>query len=78
MYISELHKFEPFRNKVWPATPAMHGEKSKYITEAYEINWMSKDVGADIFARGVCLPSDNKMIPEEKNNVIEAIRACFD
>ena len=36
------------------------------------------DVGADIFARGCCLPSDNKMTPEEQDVVIAVIRACFD
>ena len=33
-----LKKFE---NKVWLATPTMHGEEIKYITEAYDTNWMS-------------------------------------
>lgn len=37
-----------------------------------------EDVGADIFQRGVCLPSDNKMTPEEQDRIIEVIRACFD
>lgn len=37
-----------------------------------------EDVGADIFQRGVCLPSDNKMTAEEQERVIEVIRACFD
>ena len=36
------------------------------------------DVGADIFARGLCLPSDNKMTPEQQNVVIEIIRGCFE
>ena len=36
------------------------------------------DVGADIFARGLCLPSDNKMTPDQQDRVIEAIRACFE
>lgn len=36
------------------------------------------DAGADIFARGLCLPSDNKMTVEEQDKVIEAIRACFE
>ncbi len=34
-------------------------------------------VGADIFARGVCLPSDNKMTINKQKKIIEAIRACF-
>ena len=37
-----------------------------------------KDVGADIFERGCCLPSDNKMTPEEQDRIIEVIRRCFD
>ncbi len=35
------------------------------------------DVGMDIFARGLCLPSDIKMTPEEQDKVIEIIRHCF-
>lgn len=36
------------------------------------------DVGADIFARGLCLPSDNKMTPEQQDVIINAIRECFE
>ena len=36
-----------------------------------------EDVGADIFQRGVCLPSDNKMTAEQQDRIIEVIRACF-
>jgi dTDP-4-amino-4,6-dideoxygalactose transaminase len=36
------------------------------------------DVGMDIFDRGLCLPSDNKMSVEEQERVIEVIRACFE
>lgn len=35
------------------------------------------DIGIDIFERGLCLPSDNKMTPEEQDIVIEIIRKCF-
>lgn len=37
-----------------------------------------EDVGADIFQRGLCLPSDNKMTPEEQDKIIEVIKACFE
>ncbi len=37
-----------------------------------------KDVGADIFARGCCLPSDNKMTEEQQDRVIEIIKRCFE
>ncbi|MBQ1377030.1 MAG: DegT/DnrJ/EryC1/StrS family aminotransferase [Lachnospiraceae bacterium] len=35
------------------------------------------DVGADIFRRGLCLPSDNKMTPEQQDRIIEIIHRCF-
>lgn len=36
------------------------------------------DVGADIFERGLCLPSDNKMTEEQQEKIIEIIRRCFE
>ena len=35
------------------------------------------DVGADIFARGLCLPSDIKMTVEQQESVMQVIRSCF-
>ena len=35
------------------------------------------DVGADIFHRGLCLPSDNKMTAEEQAVIIDIIKQCF-
>lgn len=36
------------------------------------------DVGMDIFQRGLCLPSDNKMTEEQQDRIIEVIRKCFE
>ncbi|MCC2256048.1 DegT/DnrJ/EryC1/StrS family aminotransferase [Ruminococcus sp. CLA-AA-H200] len=36
------------------------------------------DVGMDIFQRGLCLPSDNKMTAEEQEKVIEIVKGCFE
>lgn len=36
-----------------------------------------KDVGADIFQRGVCLQSDNKMTEGQQRRIMEIIKACF-
>ncbi len=36
------------------------------------------DVGMDIFERGLCLPSDNKMTPEQQDVVIAAVKKCFE
>ena len=40
-------EIKPFDKKVWLSSPTMHGEELKYVTEAYETNWMST-VGANI------------------------------
>ena len=37
-----------------------------------------EDVGMDIFNRGLCLPSDNKMTKEQQDAIIEVIRGCFE
>ena len=41
------------------------------------ISGSSLDVGADIFQRGLCLPSDNKMTEEQQDVVIDIIHRCF-
>lgn len=46
-------------------------------TNAY-IAGEATDIGMDIFSRGLCLPSDNKMTPEQQDRVIEVIRRCFE
>lgn len=46
-------------------------------TNAY-ISGGIKDIGADIFQRGLCLPSDNKMTGEQQERIIEVIRSCFE
>lgn len=38
----------------------------------------NEDVGADIFNRGLCLPSDNKMTVEEQDRIIDIVRECFE
>ncbi len=46
-------------------------------TNAY-IEGSMLDVGQDIFNRGLCLPSDNKMTAKQQDRIIEIIRRCFD
>ena len=46
-------------------------------TNAY-IAGTGSDVGMDLFNRGLCLPSDNKMTPEQQDVIIQVIRSCFD
>lgn len=47
------------------------------MTNAY-IDGSSVDVGMDIFNRGLCLPSDNKMTPEQQDRIIRVIHKCFE
>lgn len=46
---------KPFDSRVWLSSPTMHGEEMKYMTEAYDTNWMST-VGTNIdeAERGIC------------------------
>ena len=77
----------PFRADQWRAVPRFedltdityhrHAGEGRAKTNAY-ISGGVEDVGADIFARGLCLPSDNKMRPEEQDVIIEVIRWCFE
>ncbi len=49
------------------------GQSNAYIDEGEAL-----DVGMDIFSRGLCLPSDNKMTPEQQDVVIEIVKRCFE
>jgi dTDP-4-amino-4,6-dideoxygalactose transaminase len=44
---NEAKTITPFESKVWLSSPTMHGDELKYVTEAYETNWMST-VGKNI------------------------------
>lgn len=46
-------------------------------SNAYIKEEEATDVGADIFGRGLCLPSDNKMTCGQQERIIELIRRCF-
>jgi dTDP-4-amino-4,6-dideoxygalactose transaminase len=67
MHLQPIYRTHPF------VTAQGNGRGS---TNAY-IASSSIDVGADIFRRGLCLPSDNKMTPEQQDMVIDIIHRCF-
>jgi len=46
-------------------------------SDAYRDVVTGSDAGADIFERGLCLPSDNKMTEEQQAKVIDIIHRCF-
>ena len=68
MHMQPLYRMNPF------VTVEGNG---RGCTNAY-IAGRGVDVGADIFARGLCLPSDNKMTVEEQDKVIAIVRSCFE
>lgn len=47
MAFNKNNNLKPFDQKVWLSSPTMHGDEMKYITEAYETNWVST-VGENI------------------------------
>ena len=49
------------------------GQSNAYIDEGESV-----DVGMDIFRRGLCLPSDNKMTAEQQDRIIEVIHRAFE
>lgn len=55
------------------------GKTNAYIAGgALGIDGKPLDVGMDIFQRGLCLPSDNKMTKEQQDIVIELVKSCFE
>lgn len=49
-------KFVAFKNKVWLSSPTMHGDELRYVTEAYQTNWMSTvGLNIDEIEKMVCM-----------------------
>lgn len=71
--LETLAKYNAEGRPIWKP---MHMQPIYRMNEFVSID--NQDVGADIFARGLCLPSDNKMTVEEQDRVIGIIRRCFE
>lgn len=68
MHMQPVYRMNPFITRDGNG----RGCSNAYIKEN-----QAADVGADIFQRSLCLPSDNKMTGREQETVIEIIRRCF-
>lgn len=68
MHMQPVYRMHPFVTKEGNG----RGRSNAYIKESGMV-----DVGADIFRRGLCLPSDNKMTEDEQNVIIDIIHRCF-
>ena len=51
--------------------------RSRGNSDAYIRHEEIREITTDIFERGVCLPSDNKMTDEQERIVIEIVKRCF-
>lgn len=67
MHLQPIYRMNPF---------VVRDGNGRARTNAY-IDGGCLDVGMDVFERGLCLPSDNKMTAEEQNRIIEIIKSCF-
>ena len=84
-FVKEPHKTCPTEILELLATYNAEGRpiwKPMHMQPIYRDNLFvscdGKDVGADIFARGLCLPSDNKMTAAEQDTIIALVRSCFE
>ena len=69
-----MHMQPIYRNNAFVTTQGIaRGRSNAYIDLG-----KAADVGADIFSRGLCLPSDNKMTAEQVDRIVEIIRKCFE
>jgi len=69
-----MHMQPMYRNHAFiTASGSGRGTSNAYIDGGDTIS-----VSEDVFERGVCLPSDNKMTAQEQDKVIEIIRRCFE
>lgn len=79
--LDTLFKFNTEGRPIWKP---MHMQpifnSSELVTKDGILNKEEKDtsVGFDIFSRGLCLPSDIKIKPEEQEIIIEIINKCFE
>ena len=67
MHMQPIFRMNPFITK---------NGNGRGQTNAY-IDGVATDISMDIFERGLCLPSDNKMTEEEQDKVIKIIKKCF-
>ena len=73
-----LEKLEAHNAEGRPIWKPMHMQpfyKDNYFVTAQSNNVV---ICEDIFQRGVCLPSDNKMTIEEQDRIIEIVKSCFE
>ncbi|MBR3811537.1 MAG: aminotransferase class I/II-fold pyridoxal phosphate-dependent enzyme [Agathobacter sp.] len=78
--IKILEKLEEYNAEGRPIWKPMHMQpiykENPFVTRKQNEGVL--DVGKDIFVRGLCLPSDNKMTAEQQDIIIEIVKSCFE
>ena len=76
-----LEKLAQYNIEARPIWKPMHLQPfyidCPFVTAGGDGRISGENVGTDIFERGLCLPSDNKMTAKEQGIVIEIIKSCF-
>lgn len=87
MHLQPIYKENAFITKDSELEEIAHAQKENVninLTNKNKLNILDEmmnvdnSVSADIFTRGVCLPSDIKITQEEQNKIIEIIGRCFE
>ncbi len=72
-----LEVLEKYNVEGRPIWKPMHMQPMYRMNDFVKRDDISVDVGADIFDRGLCLPSDIKMTEDEQDIIIKLIVDCF-
>lgn len=74
MHMQPIFRNNPFINRYGDG----RAKTNAYIQGGYYgEDGMPLDISMDIFERGLCLPSDNKMTTFEHETIVKIIRSCF-
>ena len=68
MHMQPIYRNHPFITK---------DGNTRALSNAYIKSTQINIIDEDIFERGLCLPSDNKMTIEQQETIIQAIKECF-
>ncbi len=68
MHLQPIYRMNGFVNR---------SGNARARSNAYIDTGETSDAGADLFQRGLCLPSDNKMTKKQQERIIETVKRCF-
>jgi dTDP-4-amino-4,6-dideoxygalactose transaminase len=72
-----LEKFAEYNAEGRPIWKPMHMQPIYKDADFITVSDKLDGICGDVFHRGLCLPSDNKMTAEVQDQIIEIIKSCF-